>query len=416
MQVDVEAALRTGHERPHHAVSLRGRRRRSDRLHADRRAPAGHAPAAAHPARSLREGRTALLRRGGAALRLRPREADIAVTDDGAVFASPDLDAVAARLASRSSERRKACAPSSSLEQGQSATFVLEQGEQPRPYSEDDTRELLNETVDYWLRWICGSALPGALARDGATLGADAEAADVAADRRARRGADYEPAGAHRRRAQLGLPLHVDSRRGVHALRADAARLHRGGGGVQRVARGPLPRSEAATVRCRSCTRIDGGSDLAEEMLDHLDGYRGSRPVRIGNGAADQLQLDIYGELMDSVYLYNKYGAPICHDALEDLGGSSIGSASNWYQPDEGIWETRGGRQRLHVLAADVLGRDRSRRCGWRASAAFPADLARWVEDARRDLRGDHGGRAGTRSATRSSSITAPTCRRVDCC
>src|SRR5215212_5098284 len=52
---------------------------------------------------------------------------------------------------------------------------------------------------------------------------------------------------------------------------------------------------------------IDGRTDLTEETLDHLEGYKGSRPVRVGNGAYDQLQLDIYGELMDAVYLYNKY-------------------------------------------------------------------------------------------------------------
>jgi GH15 family glucan-1,4-alpha-glucosidase len=55
---------------------------------------------------------------------------------------------------------------------------------------------------------------------------------------------------------------------------------------------------------------LDGRHDLTEETLDHLDGYRGSRPVRLGNGAYDQLQLDIYGELMDAVYLYNKHGDP----------------------------------------------------------------------------------------------------------
>ena len=59
---------------------------------------------------------------------------------------------------------------------------------------------------------------------------------------------------------------------------------------------------------------IDGRAELTEETLDHLEGYRGSRPVRIGNGA-DQLQLDIYGELMDAVYLYNKYASPIGYDA-----------------------------------------------------------------------------------------------------
>jgi GH15 family glucan-1,4-alpha-glucosidase len=64
---------------------------------------------------------------------------------------------------------------------------------------------------------------------------------------------------------------------------------------------------------------IDGRSGLEETILDHLEGYRGSGPVRIGNGAAEQLQLDIYGELIDSIYLYDKYGAPISYDVWRTI-------------------------------------------------------------------------------------------------
>lgn len=64
---------------------------------------------------------------------------------------------------------------------------------------------------------------------------------------------------------------------------------------------------------------IDGRHQLTEEILDHLEGYQGSSPVRIGNGAYNQLQLDIYGELMDSVYLYNKYGQPISYELWTHL-------------------------------------------------------------------------------------------------
>ena len=70
---------------------------------------------------------------------------------------------------------------------------------------------------------------------------------------------------------------------------------------------------------------IDGRKNLDDEILDHLEGYRGSRPVRIGNDAYKQLQLDIYGELMDAVYLYNKYGNPISYDLWVGLRRSSIG-------------------------------------------------------------------------------------------
>ena len=67
--------------------------------------------------------------------------------------------------------------------------------------------------------------------------------------------------------------------------------------------------------------------------------------MRIGNSAADQLQLDIYGELIDSIYLYNKYGEPIGYDAWMSLTKVVDWLADNWDRPDEGIWETRGGQQ-----------------------------------------------------------------------
>jgi GH15 family glucan-1,4-alpha-glucosidase len=90
---------------------------------------------------------------------------------------------------------------------------------------------------------------------------------------------------------------------------------------------------------------IDGHRQLQEETLDHLEGYKGSKPVRIGNDAYSQLQLDIYGELMDSVYLFNRYGEPIAYDFWKDLEEQINWLSENWQQPDEGIWEVRGGKR-----------------------------------------------------------------------
>ncbi|MFC7586751.1 glycoside hydrolase family 15 protein [Nonomuraea antimicrobica] len=90
---------------------------------------------------------------------------------------------------------------------------------------------------------------------------------------------------------------------------------------------------------------IDGRADLPEHELTHLEGHRGSAPVRIGNAAADQLQLDIYGALIDSVYLYNKWGDPISSDRWNEVCTLVDWVCENWDQPDEGIWETRGGRK-----------------------------------------------------------------------
>ncbi|MFD1504621.1 glycoside hydrolase family 15 protein [Georgenia yuyongxinii] len=91
--------------------------------------------------------------------------------------------------------------------------------------------------------------------------------------------------------------------------------------------------------------RIDGSSDLSEETLGHWEGYRGSSPVRIGNGAAGQLQLDIYGEAIDSIYFADKHGIQTGHPGWLRLVDVLNWLADNWDQPEEGIWETRGGRQ-----------------------------------------------------------------------
>src|ERR1700733_2866800 len=95
--------------------------------------------------------------------------------------------------------------------------------------------------------------------------------------------------------------------------------------------------------------RIDGRKELDELTLDHLKGYAGSRPVRIGNAAYQQLQLDIYGEMMDSVYLANKYGDPSSFAGWQNVQRTLGWLSKNWQRPDEGIWEVRGGpREFLH--------------------------------------------------------------------
>src|SRR5262249_45952063 len=90
-----------------------------------------------------------------------------------------------------------------------------------------------------------------------------------------------------------------------------------------------------------------GPHEVPEEILDHLEGYRGSRPVRVGNGACEQLQLDIYGELMDSIYLYDKYGSPMAYDSWRHVRRVIDWVADNWMNADDGIWEVRGGQQQF---------------------------------------------------------------------
>jgi GH15 family glucan-1,4-alpha-glucosidase len=106
----------------------------------------------------------------------------------------------------------------------------------------------------------------------------------------------------------------------------------------------------------------------------------GSRPVRIGNDAVKHLQLDIYGELMDAIYLYDKYGAPISYDLWQNVRQLIDWVCSNWRRPDEGIWEVRGGRREfLYSRVLCWVALDRAIRLATRRS--LPAPLIRWHEE-----------------------------------
>jgi GH15 family glucan-1,4-alpha-glucosidase len=124
--------------------------------------------------------------------------------------------------------------------------------------------------------------------------------------------------------------------------------------------------------------RVDGTSDLVEETLDHFEGWRGSRPVRIGNGAADQLQLDIYGEAADAIFLADSYGIQPAHRGWTDLAQIIDWLCEHWDQPDEGIWETRGGRRNFTYGRFQAwVALDRAIRLA--AARGRPANIARWT-------------------------------------
>ncbi len=158
---------------------------------------------------------------------------------------------------------------------------------------------------------------------------------------------------------------------------------------------------------------IDGHKDLTEEILPNLEGYAGSSPVRIGNGAYDQLQLDIYGELMDSVYLYNKYGAPISHDLWDNLVRLVDWVTDHWQLPDEGVWEVRGGRQEfLYSRLMCWVAVDRAIRLADRRS--FPYPVRAVARDPRRDLRGHLHELLGSGTAGIRPAQGVEDARRVD--
>lgn len=123
--------------------------------------------------------------------------------------------------------------------------------------------------------------------------------------------------------------------------------------------------------------RIDGSHDLIEEELDHLSGYCNSKPVRIGNLASKQLQLDIYGELMDSIYLSNKYAKPVSYDLWVHVRRLVEYVCEHWREPDHGIWEIRDDKR--HYVYSKVMcwvAVDRGMRLADKRS--LPVDINKW--------------------------------------
>jgi GH15 family glucan-1,4-alpha-glucosidase len=267
------------------------------------------------------------------------------------------------------------------LVEGEMAVFVLQGIESGAgcglPIPPSKANELFKHTVDYWQRWLTKCTYRGRwreiVERSALVL----------------KLLTYEPTGAIIAAPTCSLPEYIGGERNWDYrytwIRDAAFTLY----GLLRIGF----TEEAAQFmkwleqRCREHNPdgslqvmygIDGRHQLTEEILDHLEGYQGSAPVRIGNGAYDQLQLDIYGELMDSVYLYNKYGEPISYDLWIHLRQLLNWVCENWQRADEGVWEVRGGRhQFVYSKLMCWVALDRGLRLADKRS--FPADRERWL-------------------------------------
>ena len=270
------------------------------------------------------------------------------VHENGIVFHSSDLT-----LALTSTVGLSATADGAggefTLEPNETVTFVLETVTEtyvPRRLSEAETREDFEHTVEFWRRWLSHSRYKG---RWREMVNRSALALKLLT---------YQPTGAMVAAPTTSLPELLGGGRNWDYrytwIRDTAFSLYallrlgfvdEAAGFMDWLTDRFRERAGTDSGPLQIMYGIDGGSELPEEILTHFEGYCGSAPVRIGNGAADQLQLDIYGELIDSVYLYNKHGTPISHDAWSDLARIVEWVCENWDQADEGIWEVRGGRQ-----------------------------------------------------------------------
>jgi GH15 family glucan-1,4-alpha-glucosidase len=292
----------------------------------------------------------------------------------GAVFESP-----AGRCVLRSDVALKieesGVAATFTLEEGQGVDIELEWNGEVRPLAAGETEELFARTSDFWQSWVSQSRYRG---RWREMVQRSALVLKLLV---------YHPTGALVAAPTTSLPEQLGGGRNwdyrYSWLRDAAFTIY------ALMTLGFL--EEAASFmewvqrRCESATAerdimimysVDGSEDIEETILDHLDGYQGSRPVRIGNSAVGQRQLDVYGELMDSVYLYNRE-APISYDLWTGLCKRLDWLAKHWQEPDEGIWEIRGPRQRFTYSALMTwVAYDRAGRLA--RDRGLPAPVERW--------------------------------------
>jgi len=235
------------------------------------------------------------------------------------------------------------------MREGESGRGVVleSMGGKPRLIKPAELQKLSDDTAAYWKAWLNKSTYTGRwremVTRSAMTL----------------KLMTYEPTGAPVAASTLGLPEQAGGERNwdyrftwirdgsltMHAL-ANLGYLEEAGRfGIWLRNRITESAGRNGTGPVNIMYRVDGSSDLTEEILDHFEGWRGSRPVRVGNGAADQLQLDIYGEAMDTIYRGDDLGLPIAHQGWQALTQVMDWLCDNWDQPDEGIWETRGGKK-----------------------------------------------------------------------
>ena len=281
------------------------------------------------------------------------------ITTHGAVFAAKDGSELTVhpirepedeRLLDMLADRRDALHFTLTLEAGQERGLALEWAAAgpPRELRLAEYQQLFEETVQFWRTWLRQARYTGrwreTVERSAITLklmtfaptGAVVAAPTAALPEQlgGERNWDYRYTwirdASFSVYALLGLGFTDEARAFIQWL-SDRVKERAGRHGDT----GPL----------NIMYKVDGSSDLEEETLDHWAGYAGSAPVRIGNGAAAQLQLDIYGEALDSIYFAHRHGLQLGYHGWNALLTNLDWLVDHWDQAEEGLWETRGGRQ-----------------------------------------------------------------------
>ncbi len=309
----------------------------------------------------------------------------VSLADLGAVFASRDSSHASLGLSAEvplQLRPKGAVGARFTLSEGEGATFVLsdiEEGEGPgQPLSEGEFDAMLAATLTFWRRWLSKSTYRGRWREE------------VHRSALVLKLMVYDPTGALVAAPTMGLPEKIGGERNWDYrytwLRDASFTLY----ALLSIGFDEEARNFMGYLRNRcECDQdgllqplygIDGRENIEEVQLDHLSGYMDSRPVRLGNGAYGQVQLDLYGAVLDAAYLYNKHVAPVDHDLWQNLRRILAWLSDNWRNPDEGIWEVRGGAQQF--VSSKVMSWVALERAGRIArQRGLPAGDGRWIAE-----------------------------------
>src|SRR6266849_3018194 len=309
---------------------------------------------------------------------------DTRIVAHGATFKSASLTLALSTAVPLKNDGRGGVSAEFVLSEGESQTFILRddcaEGGVPFPESENDAEMSLHSTVKFWQDWLSTCTYHGRW-RD-----------QVQRSALALKLLTFEPTGAIVASPTTSLPEVIGGARNwdyrytwmrdaaftVYAFlrlgfKNEAAAFMRWIDDY--ASKHARPKEPGAVV-----FTIQGDTKLPEQTLDHWEGYRESGPVRIGNEAVSQFQGDIYGELMDSFYLSNKYVSPTSYDVWVKVRNRLEWICENWQRPDAGIWEMRNRQE--HFVYSKVMNwvaLDRGLRLA--DKRALPADRAKWMRE-----------------------------------
>jgi len=309
---------------------------------------------------------------------------EIHLQEYGAFFKSPGYSLSLCSSVPLQRGERRAVSAEFALQEGESQVFTLSDeppdGHVPCPTSRQESDALFEQTVKFWRSWLASCTYRGRWRER------------VERSALALKLLTFEPTGAIIAAPTASLPEVIGGGRNWDYrytwLRDAAFTVYaflrigfttEAAGFVDWI-RNSAAKHTRAGEKLQPLFTIWGESEIPEQILDHWEGYCGSRPVRIGNAAAGQNQSDIYGEVMDSLYLYNKYVSPIPYDFWVRIRRRLNWLCENWRNPDEGIWEMRNREDHfVYSKLMNWVALDRGIRLADKRS--LPSDKEKWVHE-----------------------------------